>query len=538
MKTRNVKMVFIILMFLLILMYTNTNNAARSFAKKNDRVLSVVTPKGKRTITLGLKEKTKASIKGKNLGSIKKNLKWKSNHSSIVKVNKKGSIVAKKVGTATITVRAKGTKKKGSIVVKVIRKVTGVKMTTPSLSLEVGSGATLLAVASPQNATKKNIKYYSKDSSIVSVNSKGEIKAQKKGSTTVYAKSTDGSNKVASCKVNCLIYSSSISITKDVNSSILKVGDTMHISAKVAPSNANNTGVRFSSSNTKAFVVSPEGVVAAVGEGKARIDVRAADGRAYNHIDMEAYIMEIKGQKLIAHRGYSSEAPENTVPAFQMAVDKGFFGIECDVQKTIDDKYVIIHDDTLTRICGKEYRVSSLDFDRLRSLPIIAGENISKYEDLRIPTLEEYLEVVAKSDKAHPFIELKAKYSKEEVDEIVDIVSDYKLDDRAFFISMHQDDIEYLLENEKVDKSRVQYVYGAEETNKLIDVPDKTVEWCIERGIGLDTRYNLLTANAVKKLHEANLPINTWTVNTIETAYKLIENDGVDMLTTNFYLNK
>ena len=56
--------------------------------------------------------------------------------------------------------------------------------------------------------------------------------------------------------------------------------------------------------------------------------------------------------KRIAHRGFSSEAPENTQASFAMAVEGDFYGVECDIWKSKDGVYVVSHDGHLRRMCG------------------------------------------------------------------------------------------------------------------------------------------------------------------------------------------
>lgn len=92
---------------------------------------------------------------------------------------------------------------------------------------------------------------------------------------------------------------------------------------------------------------------------------------------------------LYAHRGLhdnASAAPENSLPAFQKAVDAGF-GIELDVQLTKDRVPVIFHDFTLKRICGAEGRLRDFTYDELQQMRLCGT-------DQRIPKLEEALELV------------------------------------------------------------------------------------------------------------------------------------------------
>ena len=88
-----------------------------------------------------------------------------------------------------------------------------------------------------------------------------------------------------------------------------------------------------------------------------------------------------------AHRGlWNEDRPENSLPAFQAAVEHGF-GMELDVHITKDDHLVVFHDDTLTRICGDDRRVENLTLAELRQLQLNGTA-------CRIPTLDEVLEIV------------------------------------------------------------------------------------------------------------------------------------------------
>ena len=94
---------------------------------------------------------------------------------------------------------------------------------------------------------------------------------------------------------------------------------------------------------------------------------------------------------IIAHRGSSSAAPENTFAAFDLAVQQGADYIELDVQLTMDQHVVVIHDDTVDRTSNGSGLVKSYTLDRLKKLD--AGSWFdSRYANERIPTLQEILE--------------------------------------------------------------------------------------------------------------------------------------------------
>ena len=154
-----------------------------------------------------------------------------------------------------------------------------------------------------------------------------------------------------------------------------------------------------------------------------------------------------------------------------------------------------------------------------------------------MPTLEEYLEILAKSDTVHPFIELKEAFSESELKKVVQLVKKHGLLERTYFISYYQSNLLELKEIDGVNREFLQYVYGAEEANKAVPVDDRVINWCIEHAIDLDARHTLLRASDVYRLHEAGRKVNVWTVNVLAKAFELVTNAQVDMVTTEYYLN-
>lgn len=97
-----------------------------------------------------------------------------------------------------------------------------------------------------------------------------------------------------------------------------------------------------------------------------------------------------------AHRGDKSAAPENTLPAFVSAVEKGAHMIEFDVAFTRDGRIVIMHDSTVDRTTNGKGKVSDLALDEIRALD--AGSWFGeKYAGVKVPTLEEVLAVIPES---------------------------------------------------------------------------------------------------------------------------------------------
>jgi len=109
---------------------------------------------------------------------------------------------------------------------------------------------------------------------------------------------------------------------------------------------------------------------------------------------------------LFGHRGARGEAPENTIPGFQKALDAGMDGIEVDVRLCRSGEVVAAHDSTLARVTGKRLPVMAYSYGELQQLDV--GSHFSgKYQGERVPLLEEVLEFFG--DKLMIDIELKGK---------------------------------------------------------------------------------------------------------------------------------
>tara|TARA_Y100000588_G_scaffold135284_1_gene148784 strand:- start:10795 stop:11592 length:798 start_codon:yes stop_codon:yes gene_type:complete len=119
---------------------------------------------------------------------------------------------------------------------------------------------------------------------------------------------------------------------------------------------------------------------------------------------------------LIAHRGASYDAPENTFEAFDLALEMGFDNIETDVQLSSDGRCILIHDDSLYRTTGTHGLVAETGIAKIKSLhaglwfegPDDGAGSIGPlaYPDAFIPTLDEFLERYG--GKIHIHLELKS----------------------------------------------------------------------------------------------------------------------------------
>lgn len=101
-----------------------------------------------------------------------------------------------------------------------------------------------------------------------------------------------------------------------------------------------------------------------------------------------------------AHRGGAGEAPENTLAAFQQAVDLGYRYLETDVHVTSDRRLMAFHDDHLERTCGVAARIGDLTYDKVRRLRVDGREPIPTLEEVVMTWPGARINIDCKSDEA------------------------------------------------------------------------------------------------------------------------------------------
>ena len=160
---------------------------------------------------------------------------------------------------------------------------------------------------------------------------------------------------------------------------------------------------------------------------------------------------------VIAHRGASAARPENTIPAFQHAIDLGADFIEFDVLLTADEQPVVIHDSKVDRTTDGSGAVAELSLAYVRSLD--AGDGA------KIPLLEEVLSV-AKDGGIGLNVQLKANdANREELTRLsVEMLRDMGFDERAFIAS---DEKTVLLAREIDPKRPICNLSGQREADSL-----------------------------------------------------------------------
>ena len=143
--------------------------------------------------------------------------------------------------------------------------------------------------------------------------------------------------------------------------------------------------------------------------------------------------------KYVAHRGLSLHAPENTIPAFELAGKSDFWGIECDTYCTTDGRWIVHHDRTVDRMTNGTGRTKDFSYEEIRKLHIVAN-GIGNYSSLHIPTLEEVLSVCL-SYGMHAFIEIEEYHQERDLEKLVALVRGSGMLGQCSFICFNADDL-------------------------------------------------------------------------------------------------
>ena len=224
---------------------------------------------------------------------------------------------------------------------------------------------------------------------------------------------------------------------------------------------------------------------------------------------------------MVAHRGVSGIEKENTHAAFVAAGNRSHYGIETDVHRTLDGKYVCFHDDTTGRVAIDNLVVEESTFDTLRNLLLTDVDGRKGRTDLRIPTLQEYIQICKKYDKV-AVLELKNHFPEEDVIRIIEIIQQEGYLSNVIFISF---DFENMLTIRRLlPKQRAQYL--------TVKYSEELVEQLVNERLDLDILHEALTKENIEYMHSRGIAINCWTVDDPARAEELVS-WGVDFITSN-----
>lgn len=225
--------------------------------------------------------------------------------------------------------------------------------------------------------------------------------------------------------------------------------------------------------------------------------------------------------KVVAHRGLSGIEKENTNAAFIAAGNRSYFGIETDVHRTLDGKFVCFHDDTTGRVAIDNMIIEETTFDTLRKLLLTDRDGLKGREDLKIPTLKEYISTCKRYEKI-AVLELKNEFEKEDIARICDEIIELEYLDNVIFISFAFNNLVKL--REIYPHQRVQFLVD--------DYSDDLPELLKEHKFDLDIHYKALSKERIDSLHKNGIEVNCWTCDD-KNAGEALADWGIDYITSN-----
>lgn len=227
--------------------------------------------------------------------------------------------------------------------------------------------------------------------------------------------------------------------------------------------------------------------------------------------------------KNFAHRGFSSQYPENTLFAFQKALEEGVDGIENDVQMTRDGELVILHDESLDRTTNGKGWLKDYTLAELRELTA-NGTFGDQFPAQRIPTLREYLELV-KNEPVISNLELKTgvfEYPGIE-QKTAGLLREYGLCDKVIISSFNHFTIL------RMQRIAPELKYGFLSGDWRIDAGAYTQRYGVQC---YHPHFLSLTPAAVEELHAHGIEINPYTIDWPEHIRDMILK-GVNSVITN-----
>ena len=225
--------------------------------------------------------------------------------------------------------------------------------------------------------------------------------------------------------------------------------------------------------------------------------------------------------QVIAHRGLSGLEKENTNAAFVAAGNRSYFGIETDVRKTADGKFVLNHDNHFRRVAGENLVVEECSAQLVHSVVLPDIDGSKDRVDLRPAKLENYISICKKYEKKC-VLELKDEVPQEDLEQIIQILESFEYLENVIFISFEYENMALL--RSLLPKQPAQFL--------SFTLDEELIAKAAADELDLNIKFQALTPELIAKAHEAGCKVNCWTVNTKEDGERLAA-WGVDFITSN-----
>jgi glycerophosphoryl diester phosphodiesterase len=223
--------------------------------------------------------------------------------------------------------------------------------------------------------------------------------------------------------------------------------------------------------------------------------------------------------KYIAHRGLSSQAPENTIASFLLAANQSnFFGIECDIHETKDHQFVVFHDDDLKRMAKVDVKIADSTYEELKQYVIKTGSKIKSNPHQTIPLLHDFLTICEEYQKA-AIIEVKHVQEMENLIKLLDIFENFPTV-KVILISFNLSYLKYL---RAISDISLQLLCDKVNDALIYDLRVNQIDISIQK--------DSFKPTLISKLKKKGFEVATFTVNKKSTA-KQLEKIGIDYITT------
>ena len=230
---------------------------------------------------------------------------------------------------------------------------------------------------------------------------------------------------------------------------------------------------------------------------------------------------------VVAHRGASQDAPENTLPAFMLAWEQGADAIEGDFLLTKDNEIVCIHDKSTERLAGRKLIVKGSTLAQLQELDVGLGKG-EKFTGTKIPTIAEVLATIPAGKKI--FIEIKC--GKEIIPPLLEEIKKSELSDEQVTMICFNAEVVRTLKV-KAPQHKVYWLSNFKRNKEGHWVPSlETVLQTLSstKADGLDSHHGIPEQTA-RRIQKEGFEWHAWTVNDLKTA-KRLKALGVESVTT------
>ncbi len=228
----------------------------------------------------------------------------------------------------------------------------------------------------------------------------------------------------------------------------------------------------------------------------------------------------------IGHRGFGVHAVENTLTAFEKAIEHGIDMVEFDVRLTRDNEVVVFHDPTLKRLSSVGVKVEDIDFESLRKFRVFLKKEKSRGTQFDfIPSLREVLDLTR--DKISLNIELKYSNGKSLllVKNVLELVKEYGMGSRVILSSFSSEMLE--MASHVDDSIRCGYIFHSRAKKSINSNFTNCSLYSIHPYKGI------VNKRLMQQAKENSLKVFPWTVNSAKLMKKLIAL-GVDGMITNY----